>query len=567
MKKIHFQILIGVLIFFLIDSCAKNPVTGKREFMLVSKNQELAMGQQADPSIVQQFGVYDDAKLQEFINKKGNEMAKISHRPELDYSFKIMDSPVINAFAVPGGYVYFTRGIMAHFNNEAEFAGVLGHEIGHITARHSAKQYSKAMLGQAGLMLGVIVSEKFRPYAQQASQGLQLLFLKFGRDNESQSDMLGVQYSTAIGYDSEHMANFFHTLHRVSGGDEGRVPTFMSTHPDPLDRFEKVGELTKKEQAKTPGKTYAENRNSYLQMIDGLVYGEDPRQGYVLNNRFYHPELKFEFPVPANWKTANSPTQFQMAPEDGKAMMILTLASGTNLQEASQAFITNNQLQLVSSQNTTVNGFEAIAVLSDQVQQQQGAAQTQQGAAASKPTSSEQGGKVESNSPGSVSKSGGSTTSSGKTTKTSSPTGNTSGSSTKSSSSGSKVPSSGSSAGNTQGQQPQSGTPTVRILSYFIKYGDMIYVIHGMTEYADFNRYKVVFENTMKNFKKLTDPARINVKPERIQIVTVPRTASLDATLRSFKMPQDRLEELAILNGMELKDQVTKGMLIKTFGK
>lgn len=564
MKNYHLQILIGTMILFLLGGCAKNPVTGKRDFMLISKNRELAMGQQADPQIVQSFGIYKDDKLQAFINEKGNEMAKISHRPELKYEFKIMDSPVINAFAVPGGYVYFTRGIMAHFNNEAEFAGVLGHEIGHITARHSAKQQSKAILGQAGLMLGMVVSPKFRQYAEQASQSLQLLFLKFGRDAESQSDMLGVDYSTQIGYDSKHMANFFQTLNRVSGGPEGRVPTFMSTHPDPLDRYANVKKLTQEAQAKTPGKQYKENRNSYLQMIDGLIYGEDPRQGYVANNRFYHPELKFEFPVPNKWKTANSPTQFQMAPEDGKAMMMLTLAQGKNPTEASQAFVTNNKLSLVESKNITVNGFQAVAVISDQIQQQQqqGAAQTQQGATASKEPS--QGGKVESNS-GGVSKSGSSNSSGGKTTKGS--TTGTSGSSTKGSSSGGSVPSTGSNAGNTQSQGQSTGTPTVRILSYFIQYGDMIYVMHGMSEYADFNKYKAIFENSMKNFKKLTDPARINVKPDRIHIKTVPRNGSLESILKGFNQPQDKLETLAILNGMELKATVTKGMLIKTIGK
>ena len=154
--------------------------------MLMSKDQEIAMGQQSDPEIINFFGLYEDPKLQKFIQEKGQQMAAISHREQLPYEFKIVDSPVVNAFAVPGGYVYFTRGIMAHFNNEAEFAGVLGHEIGHITARHSAKQYSNAMLGQIGLIAGSVLSPTFAQYAELAGQGMQLLFLKFGRDAESQ---------------------------------------------------------------------------------------------------------------------------------------------------------------------------------------------------------------------------------------------------------------------------------------------------------------------------------------------------------------------------------------------
>src|SRR5688500_13331271 len=199
MKK---YILISCLTsLFLFNSCATNPVSGKRQVVLMSEEQEIAMGKEADPQIVAQFGLYEDKALQDFITQKGKQMAAISHRPNLAYEFKIVDSDVLNAFAVPGGYVYFTRGIMAHFNNEAEFAGVLGHEIGHIAARHSAKQYSKAMLAQIGLVAGAALSPQFARFADIAQQGVGLLFLKFGRDAESQSDKLGVEYSTKIGYD------------------------------------------------------------------------------------------------------------------------------------------------------------------------------------------------------------------------------------------------------------------------------------------------------------------------------------------------------------------------------
>ena len=201
--------------------CAVNPVTGKSELMLVSREQEIAMGQESDASVVATYGVYDDPEIQTFIEEKGQAMARISHRPDLPYEFKVLDSPVINAFAVPGGYVYFTRGILAYLNNEAEFAGVLGHEIGHITARHSAKQVSRAQLAQLGLGIGSIISQDFAQYANIASAGLGLVFMKFGRDAERQSDDLGVEYSTDIGYNSYEMANFFRTLDRMSPDDGG----------------------------------------------------------------------------------------------------------------------------------------------------------------------------------------------------------------------------------------------------------------------------------------------------------------------------------------------------------
>ena len=230
----------------LFDMCAVNPVTGKKQVVLMSEAQEIEMGKSADPEIIAQYGLYEDKTLQDFINQKGKEMAAVSHRPNLDYHFRIVDSDILNAFAIPGGYVYFTRGIMAHFNNEAEFAGVLGHEIGHVTARHSVIQQRNAMLGQIGLIAGMVVAPELGEFAQTASQGLSLLFLKFGRDDERQSDQLGAEYSSRIGYDAEEMAGFFNTLERktAQSGSEA-LPSFLSTHPNPGDRNVAVSKAAK----------------------------------------------------------------------------------------------------------------------------------------------------------------------------------------------------------------------------------------------------------------------------------------------------------------------------------
>ena len=294
----------------LLITCARNPVTGKKELMLMSEAQEIAIGKEADPSIVAEYGLYENITLQNFITAKGKEMAAISHRSNLPFQFKILDSPVVNAFALPGGYVYFTRGIMAHFNNEAEFAGVLGHEIGHITARHGASQYSKQILAQVALVGGMVVSEDFRKFSDLASTGLGLMFLKFGRSDESESDEIGVVYSTNVGYNAHMMGDFFKTLEAIGSESGGSIPTFLSTHPDPGDRYNKVHETAVKYQ-KIAGVQAADlkvNRDSYLKMIDGLIYGEDPRQGYVENQNFYHPEMKFTFNIPADWQVVNSPS-------------------------------------------------------------------------------------------------------------------------------------------------------------------------------------------------------------------------------------------------------------------
>lgn len=338
--------------------------------MLLSKDQEIAMGQQADPDIVASFGLYPDEKLQQFINQKGQEMVRVSHRPDLKYEFKILDSPVVNAFAVPGGYVYFTRGILAQMNNEAEFAGVLGHEIGHITARHSAKQYSRAMAAQLGLVVGSVVSEEFARFSDLAQTGASLLFLKFGRDAERQSDELGVEYSTKIGYDAKEMANFFNTLKRMQGESGEEIPTFLSTHPDPGERNKTVMKLAERQQQKNPNE-FEVNRNEYLRMIDGIIYGEDPKQGYVDDNTFFHPELKFSFPVPAQWQLQNTPQQVNMAPQSGDAIIIFSLAEGTSLDDAGRKLVEKYGLDVRNAQNGSIHGFDALKITATQTSQSQ----------------------------------------------------------------------------------------------------------------------------------------------------------------------------------------------------
>lgn len=369
MKRLTFHTISLVLLLWM-NACSTNPVTGKKDVMFISEDQELAMGQQSDPQIVAQFGLYENAAMQRFIQEKGKQMAAVSHRSDIPYEFKILDSPVINAFAVPGGYVYFTRGIMAHFNNEAQFAGVLGHEIGHVAARHSAKQQSKAMLAQLGLVVGLAVAPELGQFANAAQQGLGLLFLKFGRDDERQSDELGVEYSTKIGYNAHEMADFFQTLQRQQTGQGQALPDFLSTHPNPADRYETVHQLADTWQQKVEKQNLAVNRESYLRLIDGIIYGEDPRQGFVENQVFYHPVMKFQFPIPSGWGHQNTPQMVQMAPQDGKAMMMLTLAPGNSLQQATQQVLQAYQLQPVESQSVTVNGLPAMAVVAEQRQEQ-----------------------------------------------------------------------------------------------------------------------------------------------------------------------------------------------------
>ena len=484
---IFFGVITGLLLF---TSCARNPVSGKRQVVLMSEAQEIEMGKAADPQIVSQFGVYADTALQNFITRKGNEMVAKSHRPNLAYEFKVVNSEVLNAFAVPGGYVYFTRGIMANFNNEAEFAGVLGHEIGHITARHSVVQQRNAMLGQLGIIAGIIIAPNLAQFAESAMQGLGLLFLKFGRDAERQSDELGVEYSSKIGYDAQQMANFFNTLERErakAGGEE--LPDFLSTHPNPGDRNVTVSKLAREWKQKLGLANAAVNRNSYLKRIDGLIYGEDPKEGFLENSVFYHPVLKFQFATPAGWAYQNTPQRVQLATKDGKALFFLTLAPGKTLQEAANGILQQYKLQLAEPlRNISVNGLNSIAMIADQqVAQQQGQQQ--------------------------------------------------------------------------QGQQQQA--PAIRTISYVIQQGGNLYHLIGVAGIAEFNNYMGYFNSTMESFQTLTDATKLNKKADRVRVKTLAKNMTLEQAFRSYKMPDQKLEQYAILNGMKLTDNVLKGTMIK----
>ncbi|QJX45463.1 M48 family metalloprotease [Hymenobacter taeanensis] len=328
-------------------------------------------GAQPDPSVIAQFGLLNNTKLQSYIDSKGMQMGRISDRPADVKGFTIVDSPIINAFATPDGHVYFTRGIMAHFNNEAQFSGVLGHEIGHITARHGQKQQTRSTIANGALILGSILSKRVASVIEPASQVVGLGLLKYGRDAENEADNLGVKYSSKIGYDPASMADFFLTLQRTEqSSGAATVPTFLSTHPNSADRYQRVKKLavTAEQQA---GRQLAVNRDQYLRMIEGLPYGDNPREGFVENSVFYHPDLKFQFPVPQGWKSQNSPSQFQMAEPNGKAVQILLPAGNKSLDETAQALVQQLQLQNAQAQKTTVNNFPAVVIQGDQVGQDQ----------------------------------------------------------------------------------------------------------------------------------------------------------------------------------------------------
>jgi predicted Zn-dependent protease len=469
--------LIGLV--FLIPSCAVNPVSGKQELMLLSESDEIKLGGETDVQVVQEYGLYEDAKLISYLNNLCQRLGKVSHRPQLTYHFKIVDSSVVNAFAVPGGYVYFTRGILATVNSEAELAGVMGHEIGHIAARHSAKQYSQAQLAQVGLGVGTVLIDS--PVVSGLAQlGAGMLFLRFSRDNERQADDLGVEYSSKAGYDATRMASFFETLEKMNpGSDRSGLPGWFSTHPNPEDRIQVVRVRAKEWQQKLNQKDLKVNSESYLREIDGLLFGDDPRQGYVADDVFYHPGLRFQFPVPTKWKLNNKPSKVQMVSEGEDAVILLSVTTGSSSREATKTFVSKTGATVIRSEAIHVNGLASERLISEIRTQER----------------------------------------------------------------------------------------TYRLTSYFIEKGKNIFVFHGLTSVERFQNYGPLFENTMRQFKELSDTRRINVRPDRIRIHATRGSDTLENTLRSFGVQNEKLKEMALLNGRNLNQVIPANTLIKVVEK
>jgi predicted Zn-dependent protease len=355
-----------------VASCARNPVTGKNELSLVSESQEIQMGQQAAQEVAQSIGFVDDPELQAYVADIGKRMAAKSERPNLPWEFHVVNDAAVNAFAIPGGFIYVTRGLLAHMNTEAELASVLGHEIGHVTARHSVQQISKAQLATLGLGIGSILSSDVAQLAGVASQGLGVLFLKYGRDAETQADDLGFRYALGLNYDVREMANVFETLNRASqvgGGTGGRLPEWLSTHPNPENRVART--QARLDTLQTPLGNTIVGRDEFLRQIDGLTFGEDPRQGFFEGGMFYHPDMQFQLQFPDGWRTQNTPSAVVALSPKEDAIIQLGLAGNAPPREAASKFLSQEGIQAGDASTSSINGNQA-ATSYFQAQTQQG---------------------------------------------------------------------------------------------------------------------------------------------------------------------------------------------------
>jgi predicted Zn-dependent protease len=347
----------------LVSACATNPATGQRQFNLMSEAQEVQIGQESDVQVRQEMGVYGDPELQRYVESVGMRMAHTSQRPNLPWHFTVVDSPAVNAFALPGGYIYITRGILAYLNDEAQMAGVLGHEIGHVTARHAAQQYSKATAAQLGLGLGAIFSPYARAASGAAQSGLGLLFLKYSRDDELQADRLGAEYATNNGWDPEGVQNMLRTLARIDEQSDRRgTPNYLATHPASADRVQRIDETVARLRAAPGAEKSRTNRAEYLRRIDGLVFGDNPREGVLRGNEFLHPNLRFAIHFPRGWNVDNGKDQVLAKAPNIQAYVLLGLVqhpSGTSIQDLGLYDMRRLGFQAVQGGETDINGLRA----------------------------------------------------------------------------------------------------------------------------------------------------------------------------------------------------------------
>jgi predicted Zn-dependent protease len=340
-------------------ACATNPVTGKRQLALISEAQEIEMGREADKDVVASIGLFPDESMQRYIQDLGTRIASTTERPNLPWTFRVVDDASVNAFAIPGGFIYVTRGIMTHLNSEAELAAILGHEIGHVTARHSVSQMSKQQLAQVGFAAGMIFSPEFAQYGNLAQVAMGLMFMKFSRSDESQSDALGMKYMMAGGYDPRTLVDVFGMLDALSQqSSAGRLPQWMSTHPDPENRQAWATKAVAGLQ--TDLSRLAVNRPEYLRRLDGMMFGENPREGFFQNASFRHPDMAFRMDFPQGWKSSNEKQSVGAVSPNEDAVVVLQVAAAPDAQQAAQKFFSQQGVESGETSSRQIGGFPSM---------------------------------------------------------------------------------------------------------------------------------------------------------------------------------------------------------------
>jgi predicted Zn-dependent protease len=314
MSIIKRSCIVILILSFILTSCAVNPVTKKREIMLFSDQDEIEMGKQGHDAVLIQFGEYDSPSLQRYIDQVGQKIAQVCHRKDLPHHYMVVDSAVLNAFALPGGYVYINRGLLAHLNNEAQLASVLGHETGHIAGRHGVKKYQKA-IGAQFILLGVAVATESQGLTLGSNLLLTAILQGYSRKDERQADELGALYMYQAGYNPMEMPEFFSILERIEKRSPNLIEQLFASHPPTPDRVEKTTihaqDLT---QGKTTGLSIAQNR--YISQLDGLVFGPGVRDGVIEGGLYRNRYFRYQVQMPEGWKIQRGNTAGSLLAQD-----------------------------------------------------------------------------------------------------------------------------------------------------------------------------------------------------------------------------------------------------------
>ena len=317
-----------------------NPVSGRAERSVMDEQTEIVEGRKAHKQVLAEYGVLANPRLQAYVNEVGQKLAKQSHRAQLEWSFTVLDSPEINAFALPGGFVYITRGLMAFLDSEAELAGVLGHEIGHVTARHGAQRATRQQNAGLGVLaatvLGVLLESQgvggATEVASQLGQGVASGYVaNYSREQETQADELGAEYLARNRYNPRNMIDIIRVLknHESFMADQARAEgraasaggNWLSSHPSNDQRLNDIQRVA----AGYSGSYQDDGRARYLQMLEGLAYGESREQGVTRGRNFYHEDLGIALTAPQGWKIDNSPGAITLANAAGDAGLIVRL--------------------------------------------------------------------------------------------------------------------------------------------------------------------------------------------------------------------------------------------------
>jgi len=334
-------------------ACSRNPATGRLQFGLPTNDEEIGLGREAEAQVAAEMPTYAEVPAAtKLVADVGKKIAAKSERPELPWSFTLVDDPAVNAFALPGGFVYVTRGLLVHLGSEDELAAVLAHEAGHVTARHGVVQLRKQNAARRSVGLFRVIDPNLRHVGGIAARTAGLALLRYSREDEHEADDLAVRYVTDGGWDTAALVRVFAVLSSLPTSGE-KPPPWLSTHPDPTLRRTRTANSLGIAEAQSPTAD-----PGYLAALDGVAYGVDPRDGYLIGARFVHPRRGFVLDLPPKWKLLHDREQVLALSEDEQAVFIALPTKYENRKAGLTDFFADGSMTAGAAYDGKVDGFD-----------------------------------------------------------------------------------------------------------------------------------------------------------------------------------------------------------------